>query len=248
MDTYGEYSFKVRTSECGPGGRASLPAICGLLQEAAALNAGELAFSRSDFEAAGENISWVLSRLRVKIPDYPVWGESVKVLTFPRGGRRITAWRDFIVTGEGGRAIAVATSEWMLIDLGSRKILPVPEKVFAAANTVREPVLGLEPYTPRLRFPRAADGDVSRPGPLVFRAGSSHMDMNGHVNNVHYIEWLLEACPQRSVGDFEIVFRSETFAGESVCVEAFEDVSTGRMYHRVASPSGKDHVVAVTSS
>lgn len=247
MDTYGEYSFKVRTSECGPGGRAALPSLCNLLQEAAALNAGELKFSKSDFEAAGENVSWVLTRLRVKISDYPVWGEEVKVLTFPRGGRKITAWRDFIVTGEGSRPIAVATSEWMLIDLASRKIMPVPESVYAAANTVKPPVLGLEPYTPRLRFP-SAEGEGASPGEsLVFRAGNSHIDMNGHVNNVHYIEWMLEACPTRRVSDVEIVFRSETFAGEDVYVEAVEDVPSGKMYHRVRCRDGKDHVIAVSS-
>mgnify|MGYP003303810644 CR=1 FL=1 len=73
MDTFGQYDFRVRTYECGKNGRLTLPSLCNYLQEAAAINAEELTFSKSDFEAAGENISWVLTRLRVKITEFPKW-------------------------------------------------------------------------------------------------------------------------------------------------------------------------------
>jgi acyl-ACP thioesterase len=243
METKGEYAFRVRTYECGENGLATLPAICNYLQEAAALHAEELSFSRSNFAAAGDNMSWVLSRLCVQMASYPRWNETVTVLTFPRGGRRITAWRDFILTGDDGRPLGVATSEWMLIDLATRKVLPIPEAVYAAANTVRAPVLGVEPYTPRLRFPAAAD----TPPALAFRAQQSQIDLNGHVNNVHYIAWLLEICPRRTVRDIEIVFRSETFAGEEVFVSGAPAADGGpRVYHRVADAAGRDHVVAVS--
>lgn len=260
MDTHGIYDFRVRTYECGKNGRITLPSLCNYLQEAAAINAEELTFSKSDFEAAGENISWVLTRLRVKITEFPKWEETVRVLTFPRGGRRITAWRDFILTDPAGRHFGVAASEWMIIDLATRKIMPIPDAVFAVANTVRPPVLGEEPFTPRLRFPHASvcppsAGDSCPPSgdrprkefeKLVFRAQNSHIDLNGHVNNVHYIAWLLEACPHREVTDLEIVFRSETFAGEDVAVEIAAGENPGETFHRVADLNGKDHVVAVS--
>jgi acyl-ACP thioesterase len=236
METKGEYAFRVRTYECGENGLATLPAICNYLQEAAALNAEELSFSRSNFAAAGDNMSWVLSRLRVQMASYPRWNETVTVLTFPRGGRRITAWRDFILTGDDGRPLGVATSEWMLIDLATRKVLPIPEAVYAAANTVRAPVLGVEPYTPRLRFPAAAD----TPPALAFRAQQSQIDLNGHVNNVHYVAWALEAVPAafrgRRVAALDIVFRQEAKAGDAL-VSSVEIVSPDRLRHAIARPS-----------
>ena len=66
-DTFGEYSWAVRTYECGPDGAATMASVCNWLQEAASLNAESLAFSKSDFESAGENISWVLTHLKVKM-------------------------------------------------------------------------------------------------------------------------------------------------------------------------------------
>ena len=149
-DIYGEYSWPVRTYECGPDGYATMVAVCNWLQEAASINAEELSFSKTNFEAAGENISWVLTRLRVKMRRFPRWGEKVSILTFPRGGRRIVAYRDFVLSGEGGEELGFATSEWMLIDLATRKLVAIPEAVFAAANTVRKPVFGEEaqPWEP----------------------------------------------------------------------------------------------------
>ncbi|MBO6166747.1 MAG: hypothetical protein J6P13_00160 [Kiritimatiellae bacterium] len=240
MDTHGAYDFKVRSYECSKYGIATLPTICNYLQEAASLSAEELKFSKSNFAESGNNISWVLTRLRVKMSRYPRWGENVCVLTFPRGGRKITAWRDFVLYGSGGsdEVIGCATSEWMIIDLSTRKIVPVPQRVFALANTEREPVLGTSPFAPKLKFPES--GTACR---MEFKAQNSHIDLNGHVNNSHYVEWLMEPFEGGMANEFEIVFRSETFAGEKVVLEVAKD-DDGVSMHRVSSADGETHAIA----
>ena len=237
----GRYQFKVRSYECGPDGRATLPTICNLFQEAASLHAASLGFGKGDFAAAGENISWVLTRMVVKMNRYPVWEDELTVETFPRGGRKIVAWRDFEVKGAQGETLGVASSEWMIIDLSTRKIHAIPEKVFAANDPKNVPVLGLEPFA-KFRFPAEADGDVRQPA--TFIAMKSQIDLNGHVNNVHYISWMLEPCESRCPAEMEVVFRSETFAGDEVRVETV--AADGYTYHRVSAPDGKDHIVART--
>ena len=200
-DTFGEYSWAVRTYECGPDGSATMASVCNWLQEAASLNAEALSFSKSNFESAGENISWVLTRLKVKMSRFPKWGETVSILTFPRGGRRIVAWRDFVLSGANGE------------ELGRRW-----------------------------------ECSVASPDALVFRARRGDIDLNGHVNNVHYVEWLMEGRPD-SAGpchELEIVFKSETLAGEEVRVESVE-TEPDVFVHRVYTPDGHDHVLARTA-
>ena len=242
-DTFGKYSWAVRTYECGPDGVATMASVCNWLQEAASLNAEALAFSKSNFESAGENISWVLTHLKVRMSRFPKWGETVSILTFPRGGRRIVAWRDFVLSGANGEELGRASSEWMLIDLASRKVVAIPDGVFAAANTVREPVFGDEPFQ-KLRW----ECSIMSPDALAFRARRGDIDLNGHVNNVHYVEWLMEGRPDAAgpCHEIDIVFKSETLAGEEVRVESVE-TEPGVYVHRVYAPDGRDHVLARSS-
>ena len=79
---------------------------------------------------------------------------------------------------------------------------------------------------------------------LSFRAQKSHIDLNGHVNNVHYVEWMLEPCDSACPKAAEIVFRSETLAGDEVRVECAAEGA--RTFHRVFAPDGSDHIVAWT--
>ena len=241
-DVFGEYSWAVRSYECGPDGMATMASICNYLQEAASLNAEALAFSKSDFDKAGENISWVLTRLKVRMARFPKWEETVRILTYPRGGRRIVAYRDFVLSDGSGAELGRATTEWMLIDLSSRKVVPIPEGVFAAANTVRPPVFGDEPFS-KLRWDCRESSGAS-----AFTARRGDIDLNGHVNNVHYVEWLMETRPAAAAPcmELEVAFKSETLAGEQVFGEAVE-VEPGVFVHRLYSPDNRDHVLARTA-
>lgn len=233
------YDFSVRTYECREDGFATLPSVCNYLQEAASLDAGRMGFSKSDFESEGRDISWVLTRLLVRMERYPAWGDAARVLTWPRGGRRIAAWRDFELLDASGARIGAASSEWMLIDLATRKPVAVPESVFAASDAADGSALGESPFA-KFRYPETVPAEGSRP--LSLRSRNADIDLNGHVNNVHYIEWMLEPCPCARPREMEIVFRSETFAGDEILVETVRE--GGFTLHRACSPDGRDHAVA----
>lgn len=242
MNTCGEYEWRIRASECDAAGLAKLPAILNLLQEAASLNAEELGFSKSDFASAGENISWVLTHLRIRMERYPRWGERIRVVTWPRKGRKITALRDFEIYDADAARIGAATSEWMVIDLATRRVMPIPDGVFEKANDERSPVFGADGFA-KLRWDCRQTPDDA----LRFRASRNDIDLNGHVNNVHYVEWFLETLPpgMEHCAECQIAFKSETLAGEEVLAEGVE-TEPGVFVHRVSSPDGRDHVLAQT--
>ncbi len=235
----GKYNFKVRTYECDTYGFATMPSVCNYLQEAASIHAGELGFSKTDFNHCGENISWVLTRLIVSMKAYPQWGDEITVETFPRGGRRIAAWRDFEIKDANAAVLGVASSEWMVIDLAARKTVAVPETVLSCIDDCAVPVLGTSPFS-KLRFPDEGQAPV-----FSSRAQKSHIDLNGHVNNVRYIEWMLEPCKSFRPKTMEIVFRGEAFAGDEINV-SMASADDGSL-HRVFSREGKDFIIAKTT-
>ena len=52
------------------------------------------------------------------------------------------------------------------------------------------------------------------------------MDMNNHVNNVRYMEWMLETIDQeltKTIRHFEILFMRETFVDDRLTTSSYRD-------------------------
>lgn len=243
--------YRVRSCECAPDGSLRLPRLLDYLQETAADHARELGF---DFpvidESTGARGAWVLAQLRVRLDETPRWRDEVAVDTFPYGVRALSANRDFAIGRAGGGApFGIATSRWMVIDPVARKAVRVPASV-AEKSFDRPPLFG--PGDPFSRLRWTAGDDV--PGER-FRAADMHIDMNGHVNNVHYAEWMLESVPAAFAAahrpvEMEIVFRSETLRGDVVVSRTVPGPpapdGSPTFLHRVSDPAGRDHVLGFT--
>lgn len=237
----GVFAWRIRSCECGPDAFATMPSICNLLQESAALHAEALGFSKGDFNRAGSDVTWVLTRLRVEMERLPRWEETVTVRTWPRAMRRIVAYRDFELFDAAGARLGAAASEWMIIDMATRKIRPLPPDL-AHHDDSRPPALGPDPFATRLKFPAVAPSATAE-----FTARRHHLDLNRHVNNVHYVTWALATAPDEVAASspclgIDVTFRAEALAGAQVRGECVVE-GEGRLVHRLVSPEGREHVV-----
>ena len=246
-DWYSE-DFPVRTYECAPDGSVRLPQLLNFLQEAASNHAARLGF---DFpvidEATGRRGAWVLAQIRLHMDRYPKWRDIVRVRTFPHDGRGLFANRDYKVELADGTVCGVGTSRWMVIDPETRRAVRIPASVTEYDGPC-PPLFGAgDPFT-RPRYPECVEGESVR----QYRVMRAHIDLNGHVNNVHYVGWMLESVPAETadtkcLSDIEIVYRSETLYGETVSTRC-APLGDGRFAHRVCTLDGaRDHIVAVTA-
>lgn len=231
------FCWTVRSYECAPDGKVTVANVCNYLQEAASLNAEHLGFSKSNFEGENLNLTWVMTRMRLRLTRRPKWNEEVKVFTFPRPARRIVAWRDFILSDANGAEIGRASTEWMMIDMATRRPVAIPAFVTERADADREPVFA-EP----LGFKLPPDAFASQTSqPYTITAAPSDIDLNGHVNNVRYITWLFDASGLTADAlTLELAFKSEVLAGTTVGVETV--CQDGVLYQRIRSDA--DHVLA----
>ena len=206
--------FQVRGYETGVRNRVSLPSVCNYLQEAAGQHADRLGFGILKLQEEG--VSWVLSRLHLKLADAVPWGATLRVKTWPSGIRgRLAALRDFAGTDDGGRPVLEGVSEWLTVDLRAGRILR-PSDAFRALVPDGTPRVALAAADGGGKFAALARADASA---RILVRRSDH-DFNDHVNNVHYVEWALEALPaafRNAVAEeLDIVFRQAAHAGDEL--------------------------------
>lgn len=239
------FTWTVRSYECAPDGKITIANLCNYLQEAASINAEHLGFSKTNFDEENLNVTWVMTRMRVKVTRRPNWNETVKVFTFPRPARRIVAWRDFIIYGEDGEEVGRASTEWMMIDFTTRRPVAIPAFVTERANHELSPVFS-EPLGFKLSpdiFQKSGSPSLNtlHSNFYTVTAAPSDIDLNGHVNNVRYITWLFDTMKEMPEAvDMEIAFKSEVLVGTTVMVDVAKNEND--TFLRISSTT--DHVFA----
>lgn len=233
--------FTVRSYEMDVQGVASVPAICNYLQEVAGNHATELGVAVDHLFK--KNMTWVLSRLHVKVNRFPFWREEIKIETWPSGRQSKFATRDFLIFDQKYKILVKATSSWMIVDLKTQKPIVMP----AFMDEIRLPdrQRAIEDSFPNMISPKNPNSEIQ------FDVRLSDLDINQHVNNVKYIEWALESVPfeiwkTKVLSQLEISFRSETKYGESIIIqsERNEDV----FMHNVISENDQRSLALVQTT
>ena len=222
------YAFTISAADCLTGLRASLPALTDLLQEAAGLHADALGVGLEALRTQG--LTWMLGRLALRLRGLPVWKETVRVETWPSGVRgRLVAERQFRMEGADGLLLE-ASSEWLCVDFAAQRLARLPEAVHTLASP-GAPNLGL--CAERLRL----HPETSPVGEAVFPVRRAEIDANLHVNNGHYIRWILETLPEaRFFGPppatFDIEYKQSARLGDTVRARTYA-LAPNRYAHTV---------------
>jgi medium-chain acyl-[acyl-carrier-protein] hydrolase len=218
---------RVRAYELDVWGRASALAVCNWFQEAAGNHATHLGWGIENLQAQG--LTWVLSRLHLRLHRLPLWREEVEIATWPAGAHRLFAVREFRLSDADGAELGVATSGWIVVSQASlRPLRPAAEIVaLGRSSPTRALADGFDrlPEVEHAEFVRALDVRIA------------DLDINRHANNVSVIGWALEPLPLaalegRRLGELEVEFRGEARGGERVLAEAAA-AGDGAFIHRV---------------
>jgi acyl-ACP thioesterase len=215
--------FKIRATEIDFDQKATLPAICNLLQEVAGNHAQELQFDITDLQQ--DKLTWVLHRLCVKMYRYPDWRETITIQTWPSSGDGLRAYRDFLILDSDENIIGKSLSYWLMMNIESRRPTRIPQKILDMAPTNIEHVL---PVT---------DGnfkDIKNPDATqCFDVRKTDLDLNRHVNNVRFIEWALSCVPENeTVSEIDIKFMAESVFGDTALAE-IKNNPDGGFYHQI---------------
>lgn len=207
---YGE-EHPVKFNEIDGSGFMNVRSLFNCLQEAAYNSSRSLGTSIDTMH--DDRITWVYSRLLVDVSRYPRFMENLRVSTWRSHYEGESAYREFIMEDREGAVIAKATAQLMLINIDTRKPSAIPEFI----KDQFLPELGSAAAVSLEKLPEPS-GTVNE---MEFRVRSSDLDINGHVNNATYAEFITECVPMelilsRRPSRVLMNFLAEVFYGQKI--------------------------------
>ena len=186
-------SFILRPRDCDLNDRWRPSAILETMQDAAGAHSMLLGCGRD--ELIRKNMVWVLSRSELHMDRYPSSGEKITVHTFPTPTRICFFPRYFIFTDSRGEMVGKAGTLWLLLDLATRRMLP-PGDVGKLIPDNKD--LSIPMNLPATVGSLQGEEFVSTYHPVY-----TDLDVNGHVNNTRYADWLCNALGIDLMSEYE---------------------------------------------
>lgn len=232
--TYQE-GFRIRASEVDFEQKATIPAICNLLQEVAGNHALELQFDITDLQK--DELTWVLHRLTLKIDRFPEWRETITIKTWPSSGDGLRAFRDFLIQDSDDKIIGKCLSYWLILSMENRRPIRIPKEILAMAPKNIDHVL---PVTDR------DDIEITQADNMEsFEVRKSDLDLNRHVNNVRYIEWALSCLNNNAdINTIDISFLGESRLGDTVTAEVQQNDTSPPVFHHQIKRKSDEKILA----
>ena len=182
MNSYQE-NILLRTCDCDVNGQWRPSALLTAMQEMSGTHCALLGCGRDDLLKRG--VVWVLARSEVQMTRYPNLGETVTAQTFHKPVRLRFFPRYYIFKDSAGDVIGKAGTLWLLMDIHTRQTIPAGD------------IAALLPDNSELAAPMALPATVGQlqgeETVSLYDPVYTDLDVNGHVNNTRYADWLCNA-------------------------------------------------------
>ncbi|WP_069131016.1 acyl-[acyl-carrier-protein] thioesterase [Rhodohalobacter halophilus] len=200
--------FKVRSYEVDRNEKVTFSSICNYFQETAGIHAHHLNFDISQLHKKG--LTWVLYKMHIKLLKQPKRWEEVEVTTWPSAGDGLRAFRDYEMKSGTGELLAHAISQWMVLDMKTKRPVRTPKEI--SEMGIKDKPHTIEPERKSIN-PLSTDK-----AELITIVGRNDLDMNHHVNNVRYIDWMTgyPADDHKGCREMEIQYLAESVLGDTI--------------------------------
>jgi len=205
-------TYHVNTIVLDHTKRLGLVGLLNFLQDTAWIHAQHAGWGFEDLIRKGT--IWVLARQKLAMQDWPVWGDVVTVRTWPRPPTGLLALREFEIL-VGDRKLGECSTSWLVLDYATRRPQKLDRVSFAPEYSSEGRISVEAGKIALLRGLKEA---------ARFEVRNSDLDVNGHVNNTRYAQWITDTMTAdeiaaTAVTEYEINFLAETGLGDTVAIE-----------------------------
>ena len=226
-----ELDYRLRWMDFDNCGRMQPMAILDIFQDVATVQANDMGIGRDDMSKHG--VFWAVVRTKLEIVRMPEHFQVVTVRTWPHTPTRFSFLRDFTMRDEEGELLVKATSEWVLMDVETRKFVSILDYIRGYDDLDEARAFDRKPR----KIPDFQEGN--RPVVTVVPSYSD-IDLNGHVNNAVYATYAIDALnPDADIAmkTFQVDYRYEVLPGVPLQVHTL--VEDDRVLSKGVNPDGK---------
>lgn len=176
-----------------------------LMQDAAVNQSERSRIGWNDLHPKG--MFWALSKMDIEWQSHPLWGDRIRIVTWPKEHRFLIQPRDFIIENGKGEPLIRVTTHWVILGAdGKPRLLSDFENRLIAC-----PLHAIERQPTRLRKAQDNGQPVVR-HPVVY----TDIDMNGHANNSAYVTWTMNSFAPDFHKTHELTFLAINYIAQTM--------------------------------
>ena len=128
------------------------------------------------------NLVWIITEYDIEVSRLPRFAEEITIETEALSYNRLFCYRRFTIYNEAGQELIHMMATFVLMDRDSRKVHAVEPEIVAPYQSDFDKKLIRGPKYESLEEPVSKD----------YHVRFYDLDMNGHVNNSKYLDWIFE--------------------------------------------------------
>lgn len=211
-------TYKVQFDTIDFTGKITMNGLSSYMQMIAANHASILGFNYYKNSKTPEYY-WILSKVKYVIDEYPEWEDEVEMETYPGGYEKLFAIRLFDLYNKG-KKVGHIIGDYVLMDAAKQR----PAKIKGATGSLAF-----------LDFPYEGESleklKATNKEPIRIetrKAYYSELDLNGHMNNAHYVRWIVDMLPlecfkTHEIRSLEVNYNVSIMYGTEVKLELIQE-------------------------
>ena len=176
-----QMKMKIPFDMADMNGHIKLPDVILLSLQVSGMQSIELGVSDKNI-LEDYNLVWIITEYDIEVVRLPRFAEEITIETEALSYNRLFCYRRFTIYDEAGQDLIHMMATFVLMDRDSRKVQAVESEIVAPYQSEFDKKLIRGPKYANLEAPISKD----------YHVRFYDLDMNGHVNNSKYLDWIFE--------------------------------------------------------